>query len=92
MIVGAVLSDFIAAIDVIDHKLLLKKLTCYGFHHPPSHGWRVIYPIEPRECSSMEASLTSDMYSAVSLRAVALGRYSSLFLQMICHWFYTKLE
>jgi hypothetical protein len=27
----------------------------------------------------MEASLTLDMYSVVSLRAVVLGRYSSLF-------------
>jgi hypothetical protein len=29
MIVGAVLLDFSAAFDVIHHKLLLKKLTCY---------------------------------------------------------------
>ena len=42
-------------------------------HYLPSHGWRVIYPVEPRECSSMEAFLTSDMYSVMSLRAVALG-------------------
>lgn len=47
--------------------------------HLPSHGWRVTYPTELREYSSMEASRTSDMYSVVSLRAVPLGRYSTLF-------------
>ena len=30
-IVGAVLLDFSAAFDVIDHKLLLNKLNAYGF-------------------------------------------------------------
>ena len=51
-----------------------------ALHHLPSHGWKVIYPIEPREFSSMEATTTSDVYSAVSHRAVTLGCYSSLFL------------
>jgi hypothetical protein len=49
MIVGAVLLDFSAAFDVIDHKLLLKKLTLRWL--------RVIYQIEPRKCSSREAIL-----------------------------------
>jgi hypothetical protein len=31
MIVGAVLIDFSAALDVIDNTLFLKKVTCYGF-------------------------------------------------------------
>ena len=30
-IVGAVLLDFIAGFDIIDHKILLKKRMCYGF-------------------------------------------------------------
>jgi hypothetical protein len=34
MIVEAVLLDFSAALDVINHKLLLKKLACYGFTSP----------------------------------------------------------
>ena len=34
MIVGDVLFDFIAAFDVIDHNLILKILTCYGFTSP----------------------------------------------------------
>jgi hypothetical protein len=63
-----------------------------ALHDLPSHGWRVTKPIELREYSSMEASLTLDMYSVVSLRAVALDHYSSLFLQMICHLSYKKLK
>ena len=30
-IVGAVLLDFIAAFDIIDHSLLLEKHMCYSF-------------------------------------------------------------
>lgn len=44
MIVEAVLLDFSAAFDGIDHKLLLKKLTL-ALHHLPSHGWTVSYPL-----------------------------------------------
>ncbi|XDV11531.1 hypothetical protein PO909_000447 [Leuciscus waleckii] len=32
-LVGAVLLDFTAAFDVIDHDILLSKLKCYGFSH-----------------------------------------------------------
>lgn len=54
-----------------------------ALHHLPLHGWKITYPIELRDDSLMEATLTSDMYSAVSLRAVILGRYSSPFYQII---------
>ena len=35
-----------------------------SLNHLPSHGWRVTYQIELRGYSSMEASLTADMYTA----------------------------
>ena len=38
MIVGAVLLDFGAAFDIIDHSLLLEKTMCYGFT-PPAIIW-----------------------------------------------------
>ena len=47
MIVGAVLLDFSAAFDVIDHTLLLKT-THLVWLYLPTHGWRVIYPTESR--------------------------------------------
>ena len=34
MIVGAVLLDFSADFDIIDHSLMLEKRMCYGFTHP----------------------------------------------------------
>ena len=37
-IVGAVLLDFIAAFDIIDHSLLLEKHMCYGCT-PPAIMW-----------------------------------------------------
>ena len=38
IIVGVVLLDFSAAIDIIDHCLLLEKRMCYGFT-PPVIMW-----------------------------------------------------
>lgn len=42
MICGAVLLDFTAAFDVIEHKLLLEKLVCYGFK-PSAATWMESY-------------------------------------------------
>ena len=38
MLCGAVLLDFTAAFDVLEHKLLLEKLVCYGFK-PSAATW-----------------------------------------------------
>lgn len=42
MTCGAVLLDFTAAFDLIDHKLLLEKLECYGFR-PSAVSWMESY-------------------------------------------------
>ena len=44
-IVGIVLLDFSAAIDIIDHNLLYKKNGCMVFQALPYHGFRAIYSI-----------------------------------------------
>lgn len=41
-LVGAVMLDFSAAFDLIDHKILLQKLECYGFT-PSSLSWMGSY-------------------------------------------------
>lgn len=41
-LVGAVMLDFSAAFDLIDHKILLQKLECYGFT-PLSLSWMGSY-------------------------------------------------
>ncbi len=41
-ICGAVLLDFTAAFDLIDHKLLLEKLECYRFR-PSVIAWMESY-------------------------------------------------
>ena len=52
-IVGAVLLDFSAAFDIIDHNLAFQPL--------PYHGFRAIYLIELKGFSFIEASLMSNM-------------------------------
>jgi hypothetical protein len=52
-IVGAVLLDFRAALDMIDPNLLLRM----AFQHLPYCGFRAIYLIELRGFSLMEDSL-----------------------------------
>jgi hypothetical protein len=58
IIVGAVLLDFSAAFDIIDHRLPLEKRMRYAFT-PPAIMWiRVTCLTEHRGCSLVEASQT----------------------------------
>ena len=57
-IVGAVLLDFSAAFDIINHSLLPEKHMCYGFTSLLYCGYRVNCLTEHRGRSLMEASPT----------------------------------
>lgn len=48
-IVGSVLLDFSAAFDILDHKLLIKKLHCYGFDRD-SVAWINSYLTNRKYC------------------------------------------
>ena len=75
--VGAVLLNFSAAFDIIDHNLLLKIHRCYGF--PPSAlSWIEIY-LSKRTHGSTSENPLSNANSVVYRRAAGLGHYSSVF-------------
>ena len=57
-IVGAVLLDFSAAFDVIDHNLLLKKLKCYGFT-PSAVAWIESYLTNRKQKVFFNGSLSN---------------------------------
>ena len=59
-IVGAVLLDFSAAFDIIDH-VFEKKLCVMAFQPLPCHGFRAINQIQHGVFSLMEASLMLNM-------------------------------
>ena len=65
-----------------------KNGACYGFTSP-AIAWLESY-LFIRIQRLFFNSLTSDMYSVVSLKAVALGSYSSLFSQRIWQLSYQK--
>ena len=56
--VGAVLVDLKKAFDTVDHKILLKKLFCYGFRES-SLDWFQSYLNHRFQCSTVEGTLSS---------------------------------
>ena len=66
-IIGAVLLDFSAAFDIIDHSLLLKKCKSNGFT-PSAVAWIDSYhPIGQRRFSLLEASQMQDVWDSIGL-------------------------
>ena len=57
--VGAVLVDLKKAFDTVDHKILLKKLFCYGFRGA-SFAWFESYLSDRVQCTQLE-DISSDM-------------------------------
>lgn len=58
MMVGAVLLDFSAAFDVVDHGLLLRKLGAYGFS-PTTINWMNSYLSNRMQCVFFNGSFSS---------------------------------
>ena len=58
LMVGAALLDFSAAFDVLDHRLLLNKLTAYGFS-PNTINWMNSYLSNRRQCVFFNGSFSS---------------------------------
>ena len=58
IMVGAVLLDFSAAFDVVDHGILLKKLTAYGFS-PNAINWVNSYLSNRMQCVFFNVSFSS---------------------------------
>ena len=56
--VGAVLVDLKKAFDTVDHKILLKKVFCYGVRDV-SFDWFESYLSEREQCSVIDGSLSS---------------------------------
>ena len=57
--VGAVLVDLKKAFDTVDHKILLKKLFCYGFRDA-SFAWFESYLSDRLQCTQLE-EISSDL-------------------------------
>ena len=82
--VGAVLLDFSAALEVLDHGILIRKLTAYGFSQN-AITWMNSYLSNRMQCVFFNGSfLLLNIYSVASLRGAALVLYFIQYLQMTC--------
>jgi hypothetical protein len=83
MIVGAVLLDFSAAFDIIDHDLLLKKLSTSAIL------WIWSYLSNRTQRVLFNGSFSNAKYVKCGVpQGSSLGQalYSFLLLPMTCHW------
>lgn len=81
-LVGAVMLDFSAAFDVIDHTLLVDKLKCYGFTSN-ALAWFIHY-LSGRKQSSLIAAIQTGTLLTVGFHKVAAwGLCYTPFLLMI---------
>ena len=87
MIVGAVLLDFSAAFDIIDHSLLLEKHMCYGFT-APAIMWMKSYLSNRTLSVFFNGSLSNIIQvEAGNPQGSCLGPvFLSQFFQTTCHW------
>ena len=85
-LVGAVLIDFSAAFDAIDHKLLLSKLGAYGFMSNAMSWLRAICSLEGSAFILMVTFPQLDILSVEFHKVVVLVRYYFPFLQTTCPW------
>ena len=84
-LVGAVLLDFSAAFNVVDHELLLGKLKRYGFNSA-ALSWMESYLSRRRQKVFFNGSFSNSkdtVYIVVFLKEVAWAHFSSLSLPMI---------
>lgn len=85
-IVGAVMLDFTAAFHIIEHKILLEKLHCYGFS--VSALKRMGSYLNNRSQTVFFNASYSEfkMLTVVYHREAALDHYCTLSTLMICHF------